>query len=99
MDCTGPYRRVVGAVAELSCNAALINGDENGISDFDALRSAIHKAPHRLVFFAFDLVHLDDNDLRRTPLLERRTALRKLINLTEPSGRRSLQRCRSTNQY
>jgi hypothetical protein len=24
-------------------------------SDFDALRSAIHKAPHRIVFFAFDL--------------------------------------------
>jgi hypothetical protein len=27
--------------------------DEQGISDFEALRSAIHKAPHRIVFFAF----------------------------------------------
>jgi bifunctional non-homologous end joining protein LigD len=48
-DWTGPYRRVVEAAAKLPCNAALIDGeiivqDENGISDFDALRSAIHKA-------------------------------------------------------
>jgi ATP-dependent DNA ligase len=55
--------------------------DENGISDFDALRSAIYKAPHRIVSFAFDLLHLDGQDLRRTSLMERRAALRKLIEL------------------
>ena len=80
---------MVEAAAKLSCQAALIDGeiivqDENGISDFDALRSAIHKAPHRIVFFAFDLLHLDGQDLRRTPLIERRAALRKLI---EPDPR------------
>jgi len=83
-DWTGPYRRVVEAADKLPCKAALIDGevivqDENGISDFDALRSAIHKAPHRIVFFAFDLLHLDGLDMRRTPLIERRAALRKLI--------------------
>jgi len=62
--------------------------DENGISDFDALRSAIHKAPRRIVFFAFDLLHLDGQDLRRTPLIERRAALRKLI---EPESRSPIQ--------
>ena len=88
-DWTGPYRRVVNAATKLPCKAALIDGelivqDENGISDFDALRSAIHRAQNRLVFFAFDLLHLDGQDLRRTPLVERRTALRKLI---EPDPR------------
>jgi bifunctional non-homologous end joining protein LigD len=63
-DWTGPYRRVVDACAKLGCKAAVIDGevvvqDENGIFDFDALRSAIHKAPHRIVFFAFDLLHQD----------------------------------------
>jgi DNA ligase D-like protein (predicted ligase) len=91
-DWTGPYR-VVDAAAKLGCNAALIDGelivqDENGMSDFDALRSAIHKARHRLVLFAFDLLHHDGNDLRRTPLFERRTALRKLI---EPDCRSPIQ--------
>jgi ATP-dependent DNA ligase len=62
--------------------------DENGISDFEALRSAIHKAPHRLLFFAFDLLHLDGRDLRRTPLIERRAALRGLI---EPDPRSPIQ--------
>jgi bifunctional non-homologous end joining protein LigD len=75
---------VVEAAAKLSCQAAILDGeiivqDENGLSDFDALRSAIHKAPRRIVFFAFDLLHLDGRDLRRTPLMERRAALRKLI--------------------
>jgi bifunctional non-homologous end joining protein LigD len=92
-DWTGPYRRVVDACAKLPCKGAVIDGeiivqDENGISDFDALRSAIHKAPHRLVFFAFDLLHLDGQDLTRTPLMERRVALRKLI---KPDPRSPLQ--------
>jgi bifunctional non-homologous end joining protein LigD len=40
------------------------------------------------VFFAFDLLHYDGIALRRTPLLERRTALRKLI---EPDCRSPIQ--------
>jgi hypothetical protein len=66
------------------CTAAILDGeiivqDENGISEFDALRSAIHKALHRIVFFAFDLLHLDVQDLRGQPLRERRGLLRRLI--------------------
>jgi bifunctional non-homologous end joining protein LigD len=60
---------------------------EHGISDFDALRSAIHKAPHRIVFFAFDLLH-STTMTSRTPLMERRAALRKLI---EHDPRSSIQ--------
>jgi bifunctional non-homologous end joining protein LigD len=75
---------VVEAAGKLPCQAGIIDGeiivqDENGISDFNALRSAIHKARHRLLFFAFDLLHHNGKDLRRTPLLERRSALRMLI--------------------
>jgi bifunctional non-homologous end joining protein LigD len=92
-DWTGPYRRVVDACARLPCRAAILDGeivvqDENGKSDFEALRSAIYKAPHRIVFFAFDLLHLDGQDLRRTPLIERRAALRNLI---EPDPRSPVQ--------
>src|SRR6185295_9887154 len=60
-DWTGPYRRVVEAAGKLSCQAAILDGeiivqDGNGISDFHALRSAIHEAPNRIVFFAFYLL-------------------------------------------
>jgi ATP-dependent DNA ligase len=66
----------------LQPRAALIDGevivqDENGITDFYALRSAIYTAPHRIVFFAFDLLHVDGKDLRGCPLLKRRAFLRK----------------------
>jgi bifunctional non-homologous end joining protein LigD len=79
-DWTGPNRRVVKACSKLSCDAAIIDGevivqDENGIADFDALRSTIHKAPHRIVLFAFDLLHREGQDLRRTPLMERRAGV------------------------
>jgi ATP-dependent DNA ligase len=62
--------------------------DENGLADFDALRSAIHKAPYRLVFFAFDLLYLNGRDLRGRPLMERRELL---IELIRPDKRSAIQ--------
>ena len=92
-DWTRAYRRVVEACGKLACKTALIDGemvvqDEHGITDFNALRSAIYTAPHRLVFFAFDLLHLDGQDLRGHPLMERRALLRKLI---KPDPRSPIQ--------
>jgi hypothetical protein len=51
-DMAGTGRRVVEAADKLSCQAAIIDGeiivqDENGISDFDALRSAIQRTAWR----------------------------------------------------
>jgi ATP-dependent DNA ligase len=72
---------VVESCGKLACKNAVIDGelvvqDEHGLTDFNALRTAIYTAPHRLVFFAFDLLHLD---LRARHLMERRALLRKLI--------------------
>ena len=82
------YRRVVDACGKLACETALIDGemvvqDEHGITDFHALRSAIHTAPHRLLLFAFDLLHLDGQDLWGQPLMER-VLLRRLIQQDPP---------------
>ena len=92
-DWTRAYTRVVEACGKLACKTAVIDGemvvqDEHGITDFNALRSAIYTAPHRLVFFAFDLLHLDGQDLRGQPLMERRALLRKLI---KPDTRSPIQ--------
>jgi bifunctional non-homologous end joining protein LigD len=78
------YKRVVAACTRLVCETALIDGevvvqDEQGVSDFQALRSAIYTAPHRIIFFAFDLLHLNGQDLRGRPLMERRELLIELI--------------------
>jgi bifunctional non-homologous end joining protein LigD len=90
---TATYRRVVDACSKLACKAAVLDGemvvqDERGVTDFHALRSAIYTAPHRIVFFAFDLLHLEGQDLRGQPLMERRALLRNLIR---PDKRSPLQ--------
>jgi bifunctional non-homologous end joining protein LigD len=89
-DWTRAYRRVVEACAKLACETALIDGemvvqDEHGITDFYALRSAIYTAPHRLVLFAFDLLHFNGQDLRVHSLMERRVLLKRLIQQNPPS--------------
>ena len=44
---------------------------------------AIRWHPHRLIFYAFDLIHLDGKDLRERPLIERRAALKDLLRRSE----------------
>lgn len=65
--------------------SALIDGemcvqDAAGVTDFGALTGAITHAPERLIFFAFDLLHLDGKDLTGEPLEVRRAKLRGLID-------------------
>src|SRR4051794_10144133 len=49
---------------------------ENGVSDFEALKSAIRWRPQRLIFCAFDLLHLNGKELGYQPLVERRAKLK-----------------------
>jgi bifunctional non-homologous end joining protein LigD len=83
-DWSDKYGWVINACQKFKCQSALIDGeiivqDKNGLSDFAALRAAIDGAPHRLVMFAFDLLWLDGEDLRRLPLIERREKLHRLL--------------------
>jgi bifunctional non-homologous end joining protein LigD len=47
--------------------------DKAGRSDFIAVQEAIRWHPECLVFFAFDLPFLNDEDLRDAPLEERQS--------------------------
>jgi hypothetical protein len=47
--------------------------------------SVIRWNPHKLKFYAFDLLHLNGKDLRDRPLLERRAELKELLELDEIS--------------
>jgi bifunctional non-homologous end joining protein LigD len=83
-DWSSKYALVVEAAAKLKVNSAIIDGEVivfngDGRSDFAALRSAVRWQPERLVFMAFDLLHLDGMDFRGRPLIERRVALSALI--------------------
>lgn len=83
-DWTSKYRLLTEAAADLACRAAVLDGevvsmDKDGRSDFAALPEAIRHGSGRLVFIAFDLLHLDGHDLRRVPLLQRKEALKQLV--------------------
>ena len=58
--------------------------DEHGVSDFEALKSAIRWRPQSLILCAFDLLHLNGKDLRQLTLLERRGKLKELVPSEHP---------------
>jgi DNA ligase D-like protein (predicted ligase) len=83
-DWTERYPGIVSEAGTLPCRAAILDGeiivqDERGVSDFEALRSAIRWLPHTLRFYAFDILHLNGEDLRDQPLLDRRSKLKGLL--------------------
>jgi bifunctional non-homologous end joining protein LigD len=55
--------------------------DEKGISSFQALQNAFsEQRANRLVYFVFDLLHLDSYDLTGVPLEQRKAILKKVLN-------------------
>ena len=76
-----------GAIAKeaKSLPDALIDGeivalDHDGAPDFSALQAAISDGKtDDLIFFAFDLLFADGEDLRRLPLGERKARLKQLL--------------------
>jgi bifunctional non-homologous end joining protein LigD len=90
-DWTAKYPTIVRDARVIPAQQAIIDGeicvqDERGVTDFAKLPEAIRNSPQDLVFFAFDLLHLDGKDLRSAPLEERRARLRFL--LTQVPGSR-----------
>ncbi len=85
LDWTHKFRGIADAVEELPADGALIDGelvveDENGVSSFSLLQQELKSGRQdRLVYYVFDLLHLDGVDLRPLPLHERKEALAGLI--------------------
>ncbi|MBZ9894260.1 ATP-dependent DNA ligase [Mesorhizobium sp. BR1-1-6] len=84
LDWTAKYRDLAKTAANLEVESAIIDGEiivlnDDGLSDFGALRKAITSRQHDLYFVAFDLLHLNGHDLRDMPLEDRREILAELI--------------------
>ncbi|MCY0991798.1 DNA ligase D [Nannocystis sp. ILAH1] len=66
----------------------LVHVDEDGLTRFGPLQAALAaERPGELVFYAFDLLWLDGNDLRALPLLERKQLLSALLPPEDAPGR------------
>ena len=80
-DATRLYPTIAREVARLRAQSVLLDGevvavDEAGRPSFQALH---HQSAHTLVYYAFDLLHLDGRDLVTTPLDERRELLTTVL--------------------
>jgi bifunctional non-homologous end joining protein LigD len=88
-DWTAKYAPIVACARTLPCQSSIIEGelimqDKKGRSDFHALRAGIEREPQRLILMAFDLLHLDGEDLLSRPVEQRRELLRRLLGPNEP---------------
>jgi bifunctional non-homologous end joining protein LigD len=92
LDWTEKFGDIVQPLADLPCRSALIDGeavvlDGNGKSDFGKLQVAIAEGGgHGIVYYAFDLLALDGEDLRKLPLIERKSRLAKLFSDQPEAG-------------
>ncbi|HBS50947.1 MAG TPA: hypothetical protein DEA05_13115 [Rhodobacteraceae bacterium] len=81
-DWTDKFAALEGAFDPLPCDSALIDGEvmaaTAGASPFSALQAALSDGRPR-VFFAFDLLELNGQDLTDEPQLDRREKLETLM--------------------
>jgi bifunctional non-homologous end joining protein LigD len=83
-DWTAKFLNVVEVVKSLSVASAILDGeivivDAQGQSSFQKLQRAMGSGIHSgFVFQVFDLIYLDGYDLTRTPLIERKAALKAI---------------------
>jgi bifunctional non-homologous end joining protein LigD len=78
---------VADALGNLPANHLVVDGevivpDDAGRGSFSALEAALGEGgqSHRMLFYLFDVMHLDGFDLRAAPLLDRKRVLAGLLD-------------------
>jgi bifunctional non-homologous end joining protein LigD len=90
-DWSDRFRALKGPLGQLNTHSAIIDGEvivqtPIGASDFGALQKELGAGrSDRLVFYAFDLLHMNSFDLRNATLLDRKRVLSELLNGIEGS--------------
>ena len=93
LDWTERFQPIADALTPLAAKDAIIDGEivvetAEGVSNFSALQEALRSGhSEKFVFYAFDLLQLDGDDLRARPLLERKERLQALLAKLSKNGR------------
>jgi bifunctional non-homologous end joining protein LigD len=102
LDWTDKFTAIATAAAKLP--DAIIDGEivalsKPGNPDFSAMQTALSEAStDNLVFFAFDLLFSDGDDLRQLPLFERKKRLRKILGKRTKAKRSPIRYVEHFNQ-
>ena len=86
-DWTRRFSKIAADAYLINAGSALIDGEvvvpaADGTTDFSVLQNELRGKSNRLVMIAFDLLYLNGQDLRKLPIFERKTHLKKLIEKT-----------------
>jgi bifunctional non-homologous end joining protein LigD len=87
-DWTKRFKKVADDAWHINAGSAIIDGEvvvpaADGTSDFSVLQNELKGTSKKIVLVAFDLLYLNGYDLRKLPLAERKSHLKKLIGGTE----------------
>lgn len=91
LNWTNKYPRIAKALENLAADNAVLDGEivwveETGRTDFQKLQNALKTSDtSRIVYYVFDLLFLDGEDLRDKPLWERKEKLKNLLADTKSS--------------
>ena len=89
-DPTRRFPLIVETLARLRSRSCIIDGeavacDQNGVASFDLVRH--QRANERIFLYAFDLIELNGDDLRRDPLEVRKVTLASIVAKASPGIR------------
>jgi bifunctional non-homologous end joining protein LigD len=81
-DFTRRFPLIVETLARLRSRSCIIDGeavacDDNGVGSFDLIRH--HRHNERVFLYAFDLIELNGDDMRRDPLEVRKATFRSML--------------------
>jgi bifunctional non-homologous end joining protein LigD len=87
-DWTNRFRKIAGDAWHINAGSAIIDGEvvvpaADGTTDFSVLQNELKGKSTKTVMVAFDLLYLNGYDLRKLPLIERKTLLKKIIAETD----------------
>ena len=88
-DLTRRFPLIVDALSRLRSRSCIIDGeavacDDNGVASFDLVRH--HRANGAVFLYAFDLIELNGDDLRRDPLEVRKATLASVLAQAGPAS-------------
>jgi bifunctional non-homologous end joining protein LigD len=89
-DMTRRFPLIAEAIARLRSRSCIIDGeavacDDNGVASFDLVRH--HRANDSVFLYAFDLIELNGDDMRRDPLQVRKATLVSILTKARPGIR------------
>jgi bifunctional non-homologous end joining protein LigD len=87
-DWTHRFKKIASDAWHIGAGSAIIDGEivvpaADGTTDFSVLQNELKGQSTKIAMVAFDLLYLNGYDLRKLPLLERKTLLKKLVEKTD----------------